>query len=731
MKWVFLKNVTVGLCMMAAVATGQGFDKEIVVQGLKDPMSIAHAPDGSVYIVEREGRILRVDAKTGACFEAGKIDVYALRKEDPDSPSGREDALHDIAFDPQFLDNHFVYLYYSHPQEALNRLSRFTLENGLLVPSSEKVILDVPTLRHDRVCHHGGSLKFGPDGLLYLSIGDNTNPFESDGYNPVDQRPDREPWDTSLRASNTADLRGKIIRIRLTDDGYSIPDGNLFASSNNPSQARPEIYIMGCRNPFRTSIDPKTGTLYWGEIGPDAGEDGPRGPRGYDEINQAKSAGNYGWPWFIADNQAYARYDFQTQEIGPKQHSNSPQNLNPQAAGIKDLPPAQPAMIWYPYATSERYPVLGSGGRNAMAGPVFYYDANRPINMLDAAEDGTLITYDWMRGSIFKVKLDSSENMQSLSLLDEGHQYPIDLEMADDGSLWLLEYGTEWWFNGNGNLSRLTPKSDNRAPKVNIVRSDNGKEFKAEASDEDGDSLTIDWWVTDGVKDQSIGQGASIKMTNSMRGDEIRAVVKDSKGARAIARLSLLEKPIEPALKLALQPAPKSITDGELIHFRVMTNAPLDASKVVVRIRHIPATGHDAGGPQLSSEEQTFMTSKQCLACHQVEHTSLGPPLLNIALKYRHQEDAVTYLSDKIHKGGGGVWGAIPMPAQPSLSPEETARLVKIVLGLGNGMAQISGQIEGKLAANSSAPKSDERGAWEISAMAPGFTTVKMRLPEH
>jgi glucose/arabinose dehydrogenase len=80
---------------------------------------------------------------------------------------------------------------------------------------------------------------------------------------------------------------------------------------------RPEIYTMGNRNPWRLTIDSKTGWLYWGEVGPDGGRDDPkRGARAYDEFNQARKAGNFGWPYFGGDNKPYRDYDFATQQSG-------------------------------------------------------------------------------------------------------------------------------------------------------------------------------------------------------------------------------------------------------------------------------------------------------------------------------------------------------------------------------------------------------------------------------
>jgi hypothetical protein len=132
------------------------------------------------------------------------------------------------------------------------------------------------------------------------------------------------------------------------EGGYTIPNGNLFPKDG--AQGRPEIYAMGCRNPWRMSVDEKTGIVYWGEVGPDAGGDNARGPRGYDEINQAKKPGNFGWPFFVGSNFAYAHYDFATRKAGEKYDPTHPVNDGINNTGSKVLPPAMPASSTGPTA---------------------------------------------------------------------------------------------------------------------------------------------------------------------------------------------------------------------------------------------------------------------------------------------------------------------------------------------------------------------------------------------
>ena len=135
-------------------------------------------------------------------------------------------------------------------------------------------------------CHVGGNIDFDGAGNLLLSTGDDTNPFESDGYTPIDDRPNRNPaFDARRSAGNTNDLRGKILRIRPKDGGgYTIPQGNLFRQGT--AKTKPEIYVMGLRNPFRFAINRTTNDIYVGDYSPDADAAnplrGPVGPRALD-----------------------------------------------------------------------------------------------------------------------------------------------------------------------------------------------------------------------------------------------------------------------------------------------------------------------------------------------------------------------------------------------------------------------------------------------------------------
>lgn len=433
------------------------FRKVILDQQTADPMELAVAPDGRVVFIERNGAIKIWRPATGTTVVAGQLPVFYRRNGEKNV--SWEDGLIGLALDPQFAVNHWIYLFHSptNVDVSENRLSRFVLDGERLRPESERVLLRVAVNR-DVCCHTGGSLAFDGAGHLYLSTGDNTNPFESDGFAPIDDRPGRRGWDAARTAGNTADLRGKILRIHPEPDGsYTIPRDNLFAPGTPGT--RPEIFVMGNRNPFRISVDRRSGTLYWGEVGPDAREARPdRGPAGFDEFNRTRTAGNFGWPFVIADNKPYHRHDFAARTAGEAFDPLQVRNLSANNTGLKTLPPARPAWIWYPYSPSTRFPVLGSGARTACAGPVYHFDEQLASpHKLPREFDNTLFLFEWARNFLLAVKLDPQGGMISMRqfLPQLSFKRPVELELGPDGCLYLIEFGTGWEGNKDSQIVRL------------------------------------------------------------------------------------------------------------------------------------------------------------------------------------------------------------------------------------------------------------------------------------
>ncbi|MFY7922615.1 MAG: ThuA domain-containing protein [Gemmatimonas sp.] len=430
---------------------------------LAEPTEMAVLPNGDVLIAQRGGEVMLYHAADKRVTSAGAVAVYNRSK----NGSNVEEGLLGLTIDPDFATNGFVYLFYSPADTSVNRLSRFAFDGDSLKRASEKIVLQFYSQR-EICCHTGGSLAFGPGRLLFVSTGDNSTPFDeksekypSHGFSPTDDRAGHEPYDARRTSANTNDLRGKILRLHVKTDGtYDIPEGNLFAPGT--PNTKPEVFVMGNRNPYRIAVDQKRGWLYWGEVGPDAADDSlpTRGPRGYDEINQARAAGNFGWPLFVGNNYAYHRWDYATGVSGALYEPGSPKNESRNNTGLRDLPAAQPAFIWYPYAATRDYPQVGEGGRTAMAGPVFYRSLvpNAGATALPSYYEGKFFIYDWIRHWIMAVTLSPNGNYEAMERFAARDTFsaPIDMELGPNGQLYVLEYGKAWFAkNADAGLSTI------------------------------------------------------------------------------------------------------------------------------------------------------------------------------------------------------------------------------------------------------------------------------------
>ncbi len=243
------------------------FTKVILTNDLNEPMEIAITPANYVYVIERSGNFYAYNPVANTTKLVYRFSLM------PDSKQAFGNGLLGLTIDPDFKNNKYIYFFYTPNEQPIHQnISRFKMigEDSLNL-ASEKVLIQVP-LDPEVSAHTGGSLAWDKNKNLFISTGDNTVPFESDGYAPLDERPGRKTFDAQRSASNPNDLRGKVLRIHPEADGsYTIPEGNLFQKGT--AGTRPEIYTMGCRNPYRIAINSETSTLYWGEVGPDAGED--------------------------------------------------------------------------------------------------------------------------------------------------------------------------------------------------------------------------------------------------------------------------------------------------------------------------------------------------------------------------------------------------------------------------------------------------------------------------
>ena len=410
------------------------FRKVVLEDQVTDAMALDVAVDGRVFWIERQGPIRVWDPDTKRSHLAGSLPSLMII----------EDGALGIALDPDFLENGWLYVYYAPATGGPNRLSRFTYRDDQVDLASEKVLLEVPVQRN-YCCHSAGQVLFDSDGLLWLSTGDNTHNVDPRGA-PLNEEPGFEFGDAQRSAANTNDLRGKILRIRPLPDGtYEIPEGNLFPPGT--PKTRPEIYTMGHRNPWRFSVDPKTGWLFWGDVGLGSPADPERGPNGWEEFNVAKGPGFYGWPYFAGPNEAYRDYDYATETSGAAFDPARPINDSPNNTGVRELPPAQPALIWYFYSQSEEFPELGTGGMSAAAGPVYRRPETAGPYALPAYYEGAFLAFEWMRNWIKAIRLDDVGNIVKIEDFLPGMEFsrPTDIQIGPDGALYVIEWGTDFW----------------------------------------------------------------------------------------------------------------------------------------------------------------------------------------------------------------------------------------------------------------------------------------------
>jgi cytochrome c len=740
------------------------FKVDRLLGNLPQPMELEVAPDGRIFFNEYGGALKIYDPKTKLSTVAGTLEVF----------KAQENGFLGFALDPRFSENRWIYCLYSPVGFDGQRLSRFTLNGDLLDLASEKVLLSYEEQRKE-CCHHGGSVEFGPDGNLYWSAGDNTNPFgDSKGYAPIDERPGREPWDGQRAPGNSNNLSGKVNRIRPLPNGtYEIPPGNLFPPGT--PKTRPEIYAMGCRNPWRLSIDQETGYVYWGEVGPDARENGPRGSKGYDEINQARKAGYFGWPYFVGNNFPYARYDFATEQVGALFDPQHPVNESRNNTGIRELPPATPAFIYWPYTTSEQWPELGEGGRTACAGPVFHWKPEfDQTNGFPKHFDRCLLFWDWQRPFIKWARLDKQCGLAGIEpfaastivtansedqlrkhqpALDGGAtvlKRPVDATFGPDGCLYILDYGETWGINADSGLLKISYLRGNLmpVPKASSTATAGPVPLKtvlsAEGSrDPEGGALSFTWKLQ--PSGAPLGTGERLDTTLSQPGNfSVELTVTDSQGGSSSTSIPFVAGNSTPAVWFT-QPADGDFFfPSEEIAYSTAVWDPEDGSssadadvfgfRTVVTSTVLQTAGKaEAADPGLS-----LMRQSDCFNCHAVDAPLIGPSFLAIADRYRSQPKAPDTLNLKVRNGGGGVWSPIPMLGHPQHSEDEVAIMLRWVLALekGKGGPTLARGLTGKL----NAPREAKPGGLLLEAVytdagagaagaLPGKSSIQLRSP--
>ena len=232
-----------------SVTVPQGFTMSSYVTGLDPATTMAFSPDGRLFIAEQDGsvRVVKNGALLATPFATLPVQNYW------------EQGLLGIAFDPSFAANQYVYVYYTARTPTVhNRVSRLTANGDVMVAGSEVVVLDLPAGGQGN--HNGGALHFGPDGMLYIAVGDHGEPTNS----------------PSLTSPH-----GKMLR--LNSNGSIPTDNPFYGQTTGINRA---IWARGLRNPFTFGFQPGTGRMFINDVGQEA----------WEEINDGIAGSNYGWP---------------------------------------------------------------------------------------------------------------------------------------------------------------------------------------------------------------------------------------------------------------------------------------------------------------------------------------------------------------------------------------------------------------------------------------------------
>lgn len=687
------------------------FTKVVLQQKLEEPMQFQILDGGKVLYAERKGKMKVYDPATNKMEVIAEFNVSREYVSKSGEHSEGEDGLQGVILDPDYARNHWIYVYYSPKEESVNRLSRFTWAGGKLNMATEKKVLDV-VVQREECCHVGGGMLFDKDKNLYLTTGDNTFSRSSDGFTPIDERPGEGPRDAQKSSGNTNDLRGKILRIHPEPDGsYTIPEGNLFPKGT--PKTRPEIYTMGNRNPWRLTIDSKNGWLFWGEVGPDGSNSSElRGPRSYDEFNIAKKAGNFGWPYFNG-KEAYRYYNFATKESGAWWDPLKPTNNSPNNTGLNILPPIVEPFIWYPYAVSEQFPEMGSGGRSAVGGPIFHQsDFKNAKYLFPAYYEGKWIITDWVRGWLLAVTFDESGKFVSMErfLPNLTLRGPIDIKFGPDGALYIMEYGNGYFKDlPEAELIKIEYNGGNRKPEVQVAANKvaGSLPLKVQLSsagtmDSDGDKLTYSWKIT---------RNGQLVQTKNIENPEIllstagtykaTLTVTDPSGAKNSKSVEISAGNAVPVVNFNFIKGNSSFFfPGNTVNYAVSVSDKEDGSlaskkilpsQVSVSINYL-SEGYDLtivaqnqnrqdAGAQFAGAKALIKKS-DCNACHTIDTRSLGPSFTEVALKYKGNKTAEETLTKKVINGGSGVWGDAMMPAHTGMSTAEVNGIIKYVLSL-------------------------------------------------
>jgi cytochrome c len=637
-----------------------------------EPIEFDVLPDGRVIQTARTGEVRLHNPATGTTSIIATIPVY----------THDEDGLYGGSIDADFATNHWVYLYYAPPlstpttnaptsstdpnawdvYRGYNQLSRFKFveqPTPHLDPASEQKILQVGTDR-GACCHVAGEIRFDSHGNLLMVTGDDTpaGSGNSGGFSPFNDEltvtptascPDpcyNAPYvDARRSAGNTNDLRGKLLRIHVEPDGsYTIPGGNLFPAGT--AGARPEIYAMGFRNPFRLNLDAND-VAYLTDYSPDAQTPTVfRGPAGTGRMEIVRQAANYGWPFCVAPELPYYKWNFaagttQGEPFDCANPAKGPDNTSRWNTGLVQTPPLTKPDLWYSYqdnnATTplgtpcpayyttsppgtcpQLFPQLLTGGVGPHGAAPYKYDPANP-NPAKFPEyyDKAIFFGEFTRDFLREIRLDSQGRIFLMNdLLSCGDvsanravrpficDAPMDMRWGPDGTFYLLSYG-DGFFRANPDalLVKFSYVKGTHAPTAVLSATPTSGHApltvafsSAGTNDRDpGDSIKFGWDFTgDGTVD-SIDPDPSFTYTaNGVY--TAKLTVTDSSGKSSTASTAITVGNTAPTVKITGPVDGGFFSWGDKIPWSVSASDPEDPAIDCARVSFSFALGHDSHG---------------------------------------------------------------------------------------------------------------------------------------
>jgi type 1 glutamine amidotransferase len=453
--------------------------------------------------------------------------------------------------------------------------------------------------------------------------------------------------DARRSALNTNDLRGKLLRIHVQPDGsYTIPSGNLFAPGT--PGARPEIYAMGFRNPFRVQID-SNDVAYLTDYSPDARTPQAfRGPAGTGRVEIVRQPANYGWPLCYRSDLPYYRWNFNTSSPldSPAQvhecdnPTRGPANTSRWNTGLTYSPPITEPEVWYSFEDNnlptllgtpcfayyngsgtttcpQLFPELGPGGGVGPHGAdVYEYDpANPDTTKFPPYYDGAIFFGEFTRDYLREIRLDSQNRVFKLNnLLNCGAvgsvtvpfecDNPMDLQFDESGHFYLLTYGDGFFAaNPDAGMYRWDYVKGLRAPTAVLTATPtSGQEpltvaFSSDgSSDPDpGDSIRFEWDFDGNGTTDSIDPNPTFTYTTTGQ-FTAKLTVIDSSGKTGFASTVITVGNTAPTVDVTVPVEGGTFAFGDTIPFSVTVSDPEDGVIDCSRVQVTFVLGHDTHG---------------------------------------------------------------------------------------------------------------------------------------